>query len=275
MLIASSAVFAAVRSVGSPQIVIAETRAPAPTATPMATAAPTATPSRRPALYTAAGIASAQRYARERQGTIGFAVLDERGRLQGLNRTVRFPSASVVKAMLLVAELRAARGRGLTDRERALLEPMIRQSDNDAALAVYASVGSAGLDRVADAAGMRRFSVTEHLFDAQLTAADQARFFLRIDKLVPAAHRAYARRLLSSIIAEQSWGIPAIARLRGFKVFFKGGWRTGITHQVALLERGSRRFALAVLTSGAPSMAYGEQTIAGIAARLLGDASSH
>jgi hypothetical protein len=180
----------------------------------------------------------------------------------------RVMAASVVKAMLLVAELRAARGRRLTDRERALLEPMIRQSDNDAALAVFAIVGRPGLDRVAEAAGMHKFSVAGNLFDAQLTAADQARFFLRIDKLVPAAHRSYARRLLSSIVAEQSWGIPAAARPRGFKVFFKGGWRTGLTHQVALLERGSSRLSLAVLTTGT-SMAYGEETIAGIAARVL------
>ena len=53
------------------------------------------------------------------------------------------------------------------------------------------------------------------------------------------------------------------------KVFFKGGWRNGITHQVALLERGGRRLALAVLTSGSPSMAYAEETIERIASRVL------
>ena len=31
---------------------------------------------------------------------------------------------------------------------------------------------------------------------------------------------------------------------------FKGGWRIGIFHQVALLERDGRRVALAVFTSG-------------------------
>src|SRR6185503_8007392 len=127
------------------------------------------------------------------------------------------------------------------------------------------------LRRVARVAGMKKFSPAGPWGVSQITAADQARFFLRIDRLVPRAHRRYARRLLSSITKGQRWGIAPVARRRNLKAFFKGGWVTGITHQVALLERrrNGQRIALAVLTKNSPSMEYGEQTIEGIATRLL------
>jgi len=221
------------------------------------------------ALATSGGIAAARRYARSRQGNVAFAVLDQQGRLRGLHRTVRFPSASVVKAMMLVAVLRRTGSGRLAPSTAATLTKMITVSDNDAADAIYAAVGGTGLRAVARAAHAKRFVDVGYWSDAQLTAADQARFFLRVDRLVPATHRRFARKLLSSIVGWQRWGIPPVAARHGLKVFFKGGWRTGITHQVALLEHGRRRIALAVLTSGEPSMAYGEQTIAGIAARVL------
>jgi hypothetical protein len=148
---------------------------------------------------------------------------------------------------------------------------MITRSDNAAASAIYAEIGPRGLRKVARAAGMRKFSPAGPWGVSQITAADQVRFFLRIDRLVPRPHRRYARELLSSITKEQRWGIAPVARRRNLKAFFKGGWVPGITHQVALLERGrdGRRIALAVLTRNSPSMAYGEGTIEGIAARLL------
>jgi hypothetical protein len=227
-------------------------------------------PARRtepPPLTTDARIRSAQRYARARKGSIAFATLDERGRLRGINRTVRYPSASVVKAMLMVDALRIG---PLTARKKALLAPMITRSDNKAALTVYRElVGDAGLYRVARAAGMRNFFVHGAVFEAQLTASDQARLFLRIDRLVPKARRAYARSLLAGIVAPQRWGIAPVAAGRSYRIFFKGGWRDDIVHQVALLERGGERISLAILTSGEPSMAYGEATLAGIAARVL------
>jgi hypothetical protein len=130
-------------------------------------------------------------------------------------------------------------------------------------------VGDAGLNAVAHAAGMRNFAVHGAVFEAQVTAEDQARFFLRIDRLVPAPRRAYARSLLSAIVAPQRWGIAPVASHRHYRVFFKGGWREGIVHQAALLERGGQRISLAILTSGEPSMEYGEATLAGIAARVL------
>ncbi len=222
------------------------------------------------ALTDARAIARARRFAGSREGTVAFAVLDRPGRLRGLRRTQSFPSASVSKAMLLVAVLRAARDRPLTEAERAVLRPMVVASDNDAADAAFAQVGDPGLVAVARAARMRRFTPVGAWSDAGLTPADQARLFLRIDELVPARHRRYARELLAAIVPWQRWGIPeAVARRTGAKVLFKGGWRPGLTHQVALVERGGSRISLAVMTRDGPGIAYDQDTIAGIARRVL------
>jgi hypothetical protein len=148
---------------------------------------------------------------------------------------------------------------------------MITRSDDDTANAIYGEIGDSGLRRVARVAGMRKFVPDSRWGVSQITAADQVRFFLRIDKLVPRRHRRYARKLLSSITKSQRWGIAPVARRKRLKAFFKGGFVPGITHQVALLERrrDRERIALAVLTRNSPSMAYGEETIERIAARVL------
>ncbi len=222
----------------------------------------------REPLASKASIATARTWAAGRDGRPSFAVVTEVGTVRGLHPARTYPSASVAKAMLMVAALRSARGRRLTSRERALLQPMITRSDNGAALLLFGRYGSLGLERVARLARMKHFTSLGTLFEGRIAAGDQARFFVRIDRLVPKRHRAYARHLLSSVVSYQRWGIPPAARRHHLRVFFKGGWRSGIVHQVALLERGRRRVAIAVLTDG-PTMVYGEATIEGIAARVL------
>jgi beta-lactamase class A len=209
-----------------------------------------------------------------RVGVESFAFVDEDGRLHGYRRWHVTPSASVLKPMLMVAYLNLAsvRDRALTDRDRALLAPMIRWSDNATAGAVLRTVGTTGLYRVARRAGMHHFRVRLPVWGlSEITPADQARFFYRIDSYVPARHRAYARYLLSHIVPSQRWGIPPEVPA-GWRIFFKGGWRSGtgrVTHQVALLQDGDRRIAIAVLTEHNPSHEYGVRTIRGVAARLL------
>lgn len=226
-------------------------------------------PSAGAATVTEASLAHARAWATARSGHVAFAVM-HRGRLSGLRTDDVFPSASVVKAMLLVAVLREARGRPLRAAERAQLEPMVRRSGNAAARRVHGWVGDAGLLEVGRAAGMRGLVVVPGwLFETGITAADQVRLFGRLERLVPARHRAYALGLLSTIVPRQSWGVPRVLRPRGYAVLFKGGWRRGLVHQVALVQRGSGRVALAILTTGNPSMAYGERTIDGIARRVM------
>jgi beta-lactamase class A len=218
-------------------------------------------------------VAAARAYAAHRRGDVSFAVRTQR-RAWGWRSTTPYRSASLVKAMLLVAYLRRAdvRGRTLHPAERALLDPMIRVSDNRAADAIHARVGLPALRALARHAGMRSFAPHPVWGGSLVTAADQARFFLRVDRLLPPRHRAYAMWLLRGISAGQRWGI-AQALPAGWRIAFKGGWGRGVTrqvdHQAALLTSGRLRVAIAVLSGDNPSDAYGAATLRGVAARLL------
>lgn len=221
-----------------------------------------------------ANLAAAKHYADTRSGMESFAVIDGGGRIHA-----RFPDrandcASTIKAMLLVAYLNqpSVRDRALTSSDRNLLEPMIRWSANDPATTIFNRLGSGAINEVARRAGMRHFTLSSSWGLSQITARDQARFFRRLDWLVPKRHRAYALQLLASVVAEQRWGIPRAAPST-FHLYFKGGWLPRsdgwITNQIALLTQGGRRISLAVLTRRNPSFGYGQATIQGIAARLL------
>jgi hypothetical protein len=215
-------------------------------------------------------------YLASRTGRTAFAVMDSEGRLSGVHVHWTFVSASVVKAMLLVAYLRRldAMGQRYVDASsNSFLYPMINVSDNNAATQTWSIVGDSGLYEVAHAAGMTDFSIVGIWADAQISAADQAKFFFEMDKLIPREFVGYARNLLSTIAGYESWGIPAIARPRGYQVFFKGGWRgTGLgqlVHQIGRLEGHGKVFSVAVMTDGDPSMGYGIDTIQGVTAALL------
>jgi beta-lactamase family protein len=220
-------------------------------------------------------IVRAGRYLAGRRGVKSFAVVTNEDRLYGANEDRRFVSASVVKAMLLVAYLRLldSEHRALSSSDRAVLGPMIQRSDNSAATTIWRRVGDGRLRDLARAAHMHNFSISGIWANAMITAADQATYFFEMDKLIPRQFRAYARFLLSHIVGYESWGIPAVARKQGWRVYFKGGWRPTsrgqLVHQVARLRRGRNRIAIAVMTDGDPSMSYGIATIEGVTRRLL------
>lgn len=213
----------------------------------------------------------ARDYAATRPGTVAFAVRT-RTTFEGVEEDRAFPSASVLKAMLLVAYTRDARDRPLRADEKRLLDPMIRRSDNDATNVLFTRVGTGGLKRLAKTAGMRRFTPASPVWgNSRITARDQTRFFLQLDTLLPRRHRAYGLRLLSTVVKSQRWGIGRL-ELPDWKVYFKGGWGSGtgaVDHQVALLIRGEERVAIAVLTADNGSHAAGKKTLEGVFRRLL------
>jgi len=221
-----------------------------------------------------AALDRARRFARAREGEVAFAVADDHGGISGLDVHRPFPSASLSKAMILVAYLRglAAEDAEPSESDLLTLGYMIRLSDNASADIVYSRVGDEGLMRLARRAGMKGFAVSGDWANATVTPADQARFFLAIDRLVPRRFRELTRDLLETVSELQSWGIPVDARPR-WRVFFKGGWRPEedgeMVHQAALLEQGPRRVAIAVMTTAGPDMVYGERSIQGVGRALL------
>jgi hypothetical protein len=223
-----------------------------------------------------AAVANAAGYLSGRAGRTAFAVVDTEGRLSGVHVHWTFNTASVVKAMLLVAYLRRLHAMGqhyVDSYSNSFLYPMIHISDNNAATQCWSIVGDSGLYSVAGLAGMTDFSVSGSWGTAQLSPADQAGYFFEMDSLIPREFVGYARFLLSTIDPSQSWGIPVVARPLGYQTFFKDGSEpTGLgqlVHQVDRLEGHHRTFAIAVMTDGDPSMQYGIDTIQGVAAALL------
>jgi hypothetical protein len=220
-----------------------------------------------------AAIAAAVRYLDGRAGRTSLAVLDSNGGLTGVRLRSHFQSASVVKVMFLTAFLQRlnADHAAVSALDRGLLYPMIHESNNEAASAVLERVGLDAIARVAREAGMRDYApgVGWWAF-TQTSAADQARFFVALPRLIPSQFWPYALGLLAGIEPEQSWGIPQVARPR-WQVFFKTGAlpSEGLFNETARLERPGVTFTVSVFTTGDPSMAYGEETIRGVGDALL------
>jgi hypothetical protein len=231
-----------------------------------------------PVLPAGAALDGAWDYARDRGGLVSLAVVDSEGRMHSFEGERAYVSASVVKALLLAAELERleAAGLPLDSATRTLLTQMITVSDNNAANAIYSRVGDAGLYEAARSAGMKGFSVAGYWANAQITAEDMSRFMWRLDDVLAGPHREFGLGLLGSVTPSQRWGIPEGAGPE-WDVRFKGGWRStdlgALVHQAAELRGEQGRIAVAVLTDGQPSQGYAVETLRGVADRLAGPLS--
>jgi hypothetical protein len=227
-------------------------------------------------------ISRARAYARERAGRIGFAVIDEEGNLLGGMRVHEgFRSASTVKVVMMTCYLnyKTVRNRALTMRDRDLLAPMIRRSENGPASSIYGFPGPECIKHAAKKLGLEGFTTESIWGRSRVTPAGIARMFKRVDKVIVERHRKYALQLLGSVIKAQRWGLPPV-KPPGWGIRFKGGWAAAagggrIVNQGAMFVNGKRRFTIAVLTDGSPTHEYGTRTISGIGKRLLRNYESY
>jgi hypothetical protein len=217
-------------------------------------------------------IAAAFAWAAERSGDVAAAVVDTNGAVSGYREHRAFQAASLAKAILLVAALR--RDPTPDPSTEATLTRMVEESDNGSAYTIFSRIGAKGMREVAGLAGMADYVQGAGWVDTRVSAVDEARFFYDYESYVPKAGRSLARRLLAGIKPIQRWGIPAAAGPAGWTTYHKSGW-LGLDNrlmvQAAWLEKGKKRWALAVMTDDNPERSYGWDTQKGITGLLLGE----
>ena len=211
-------------------------------------------------------VEAARDYAATRPGTVAFAVRTPTT-FEGVDEDRAFNSASVLKAMLLVAYTRSAAGRPLRADEKRLLDPMIRKSDNAATNVIFTRVGTTGLKRLRRPPGWRASSRPARSGATRGSPrATRPGSSWPSTRCCPRATAPTACGSCARSSPSQRWGIGRL-ELPDWQVYFKGGWGSGtgaVDHQVALLVRGEERIAIAVLTADNGSHAAGKKTLEGV-----------
>ncbi|MFH9422644.1 serine hydrolase [Streptomyces sp. NPDC017529] len=210
-------------------------------------------------------------------GRVSFALYDRKSKTGcAYDAKRQYDSASVVKVVVLGALLRQAQDedRQLTEDEKKLAAAMITESDNGATTTLWKRIGLARINVFLQLAGMHdTVPDTEGYWGlTQINAADQLTLLGLLTSENPVlggASRAYAVDLMSRVVPEQRWGVPAGAPA-GAQVQVKNGWlqRTGggwRVHSVGAFTGGGHDYALAVLTADHPTMDAGVGAIEDLA----------
>jgi beta-lactamase class A len=212
-------------------------------------------------------------YMGNRQG-IPHIALVAGGRSYGWRSLASVPAASTVKPFLMVAYLDqpAVRNRSLTQDEQDLLMQMVGGSNNAATAVIHGRLGPRWLRAEKRKFGLSHLQIPPTDWGAaQTTAAEQAYFFSNMLLEIPPRHRAFAQAALASSPPEQQWGILQ-ARPPGWTVLSKNGWGSPngeFAASVGLFIHGPRRVALAIYVTASPSRDYAQETIAGLAQRIM------
>ncbi|MFB7494845.1 serine hydrolase [Streptomyces sp. NPDC056161] len=201
---------------------------------------------------------------------VSAAVLDLDSGASARYGDAAFDTASIVKVDILATLLLQAQdaGRQLTTTEQAYASKMIENSDNDAASALWQSIGGKdGLD-----AANKRFGLTGTTGGdgplwglTQTTAADQLALLQQVfgdGSQLSEASRDYVRELMETVETDQRWGVSAVAD-GSATTALKNGWlarsTTGLwdVNSIGRVTVDGTAYLVAVLSKGTVSQARG------------------
>lgn len=213
----------------------------------------------------------------DRQSVVGAAVYDTLNkRWYTYHPEWRFDTASIVKVSIMGALLYDGRqpGQILGEDSRELMNPMIEDSSNSAATALWNTAGRAhGIASFLQKAGLTHTAPGRDGYWGltTTTAPDQAqmiRIFAYPNRLLNAAERTYGLALMENVVQWEDWGVSAgpgsavtVALKNGWLPLSSGNWEI---NSVGWVKGDGRNYAIAVLTRHNPTEMYGISTVQGI-----------
>ncbi|MEV7417432.1 serine hydrolase [Streptomyces sp. NPDC089919] len=220
---------------------------------------------------------------RSRAGTVSVGLYDRTTKTScKLRSTTGYDSASVVKATVLSTLLWDAKktNRYLTQREVDLTKAMITRSDNDATTALWRQLGVTKVKGFLAAAGMTQTvpGADGYWGLTRITVQDEQKLLsllTRKNTVLSDNSRAYALKLMNSVISSQRWGTPAGAP-SSVKVYVKNGWLPRATHgwrvhSIGAFQGGGHDYYMTVLSQDNSTMDYGVATIQAVARAIHKD----
>jgi beta-lactamase class A len=158
------------------------------------------------------------------------AVLDKKtGDRYSYRGSETYETASVVKVQVLACLLLKAQDndRDLTSSELALAKRMIQASDNDATTSLFTQLGRASaVTKSNKRLGLTSTKVSDAWGLTRTTVNDQVKLLSElVDTKGPLDEdsRELAYQLMSTVNADQDWGVPAVAEA-GEHATVKNGW---------------------------------------------------
>ncbi|GIJ55497.1 hypothetical protein Vau01_030130 [Virgisporangium aurantiacum] len=204
---------------------------------------------------------------------LAVAVLDRRtGRAYSYAATKQFRTASIVKVDILATLLLQANraGRSLTSAEKSLAATMIRNSDNDAASALWRRTG--GISATLSTFGLTstRQGSDGDWGETTTTAEDQLRLLAQLaDPAGAVPGGSYVLDLMSAVVADQDWGVSAAAHA-GERTAVKNGWYPvsggWILNSLGRITDADSDLLVVVLSRGHSAYASGIRTVEQVAA---------
>jgi hypothetical protein len=201
------------------------------------------------------------------------------------NERVSFQTASIVKADILAALLWKLQNDGghLSESQKTLATKMITQSDNTAASALYSQLGgAAGLSAANKAFGLTSTTPGPGSTwgKAHTTVTDQLTLLKVLsshDSPLSEASRSYQLGLMSRVVSDQRWGVPAAAQNSATAVYVKNGWDTLVAdgglweiNTIGRIVEPGHDWLVVVLSSHNTTQDAGEDLVEG-AAKLAVD----